>query len=83
MTDCRTKVYVTVGAEHRPDGSCRPRWVMLPDTEERYNISRVLRVERRVSQKTGGKGICYTVLVDGTETCVYYEGGGRWFVEMR
>ncbi len=77
----RRKVYVTVNAEHKPDGSCRPKSIKLADRSE-YPIDRILQVCPCASS-VGGMGIRYTVRIGSSETCLYDEQNGRWFVEAK
>lgn len=37
----RRKVYVTVNAEHKPDGSCHPKTIKMADEAE-YEIDKIL-----------------------------------------
>ena len=76
----RRKVYVTVNAEHRPDGSCRPRSIRLCGDEQEYEIDRILDVCRAASM-VGGRGIRYTVRIGRSQTVLFDERNGRWFVE--
>ncbi len=76
----KRKAYVTVNVDQKPDGTWIPRKVWLPGEEEACTISRVWSARRRVSQETGGKGICFSVTADGKRTDLYYEGNGRWFL---
>lgn len=77
----RRKVYVTVNAEHRPDGSCCPKTIRLDNSGE-YEIDKIIQVRRCVSQ-TGGRGIRYTVRIGRSETSLFDEQNGRWFVEAK
>lgn len=77
----RRKEYVTVSAEHRPDGSCHPKSICL-ENEGAYQIDRVVQVCRAASM-VGGRGIRYTVRIGRAETYLFDEQNGRWFVEAK
>ena len=77
----RRKVYVTVDAEHKPDGSCRPKTITLANNEA-YEIDRVIQVCPCASE-VGGRGIRYTVRIGRRETHLFDERNGRWFVEAK
>ncbi|MBR4424667.1 MAG: hypothetical protein K5990_05360 [Oscillospiraceae bacterium] len=77
----RRKVYVTVRAEHGPDGSCRPTSIALADGQ-RYEIDRIVQVSRSASM-VGGRGVRYRVRIGRTETNLFDEQNGRWFVEAK
>ncbi|MBQ6540423.1 MAG: hypothetical protein IJL71_05310 [Oscillospiraceae bacterium] len=77
----RRKVYVTVDAEHKPDGSCRPKTITLANNEA-FVIDRVIQVCPCASE-VGGKGIRYTVRIGRRETHLFDERNGRWFVEAK
>ena len=47
-----------------------------------YHVDRILARERCASRKAGGTGICYTVMVNGKESHLYYEFD-KWFMERR
>ena len=57
----RRKVYVTVNAEHKPDGSCCPKTIKIADEAE-YEIDKVLQVCRAASM-VGGRGVRYTIRI--------------------
>lgn len=77
----RRKVYVTVNAIHKPDGSCLPRSVRM-DNEDEFVIDKVLQV-RKAAAEVGGRGIRYTVRIGRSETHLFDEQNGRWFVEAK
>ena len=77
----RRKVYVTVNAEHKPDGSCLPRTIRMADEGE-YEIDKVLQV-RKAASEVGGRGIRYTIRIGRSETHLFDEQNGRWFVEAK
>lgn len=78
----RRKVYVTVNATHRSDGTCRPN-VIVYEGNQRYEIERVVKKVRTASTSVGGHGCRYTVSISGHETFLYDEENGRWFVEAK
>ena len=77
----RRKVYVTVNAEHRPDGSCLPKTIRLAN-DNVYEIDKIIQVCRSASE-VGGRGIRYTIRIGRSETCLFDEQNGRWFVEAK
>ena len=77
----RRKVYVTVNAEHRIDGSCRPKSIRMANDGE-YTIDKILGVCPAASM-TGGRGIRYTVRIGRDEAPLFDEQNGRWFVEAK
>lgn len=77
----RRKVYVTVNAEHKPDGSCFPKTIRMADDVE-YEIQRILQVCRAASN-VGGRGTRYMVQIGQHSTYLFEEQGGRWFVEAK
>lgn len=81
MSD-RRKVYVDVNADHMQDGSCRPRSIRFEDGKI-YRIDSLKYRCRGTSLTVGGHGIRYTVVIRGTETYLFDEENGRWFVEAR
>lgn len=77
------KVYVDVLAEFDPEGGLWPR-VMTWEDGTRFEIDRVLHVDRRPALKAGGQGKRYTVKIRGRERHLWLEedlGKTRWFVE--
>ena len=77
----RRKVYVTVDAEHRPDGSCRPISIRMADNR-RYPIDKILQICRAASE-VGGRGVRYRVRIGSHETLLFDEQNGKWFVEAK
>ena len=77
----RRKVYVTVKAEHKPDGSCCPKTIRMADEAE-YEIDRVLQVCRAFSE-VGGRGIRYTIRIGRSETHLFDEQNGKLFVDAK
>ena len=67
------KVYVDVVAEfseRRKTGS----YIFSPGKmEEKYNIDRILKIERCASRKAGGVGMMYTCMIQGQESHLFYE----------
>lgn len=80
MEEERRKVYVEVDVTHKTDGTARPRKIKFEDGEV-YEIDRVKYCCRAASTKVGGTGLRYTVLICGTETILFDEENGKWFVE--
>lgn len=73
------KVYVDVDAHFSKDGVLMPVALTWEDGR-RYEIDRVLRVEKCASRKAGGAGIRYTCRVNGRQSHLFFEED-RWFVE--
>lgn len=78
----RRKVYVEVNVDHRLDGTARPNRIKFEDGMT-YEIDRVKFVCRAASTKVGGTGLRYTVMICGTETFLFDEENGKWFVEAK
>lgn len=76
------KIYVETAAEFSADGQLKPLWIIWEDGRK-FEIDRVLRVDRAASQKAGGIGLRYTVMIRGQEHHLYYEENYRWFVEAK
>lgn len=77
----RRKVYVSVDAVHQADGKCCPKSIQLANGS-RYEIDKVLQV-RPCASEVGGRGIRYTVRIGQSETHLFDEQNGRWFVEAK
>ena len=79
-----------VTVEFDPLGQMLPRKIRWEDGRC-YVIDRVLGMRPSFSQKSGGQGDLYTVMVEGREAHLYFERStdsftgspGRWFVESR
>ena len=76
------KIYVETGAEFSVDGQLKPLWIIWEDGRK-FEIDRVLCVERAASRKAGGVGLRYTVMIGRQEHHLYYEENYRWFVEAK
>lgn len=76
------KIYVETAAEFSTDGQLKPLWIIWEDGRK-FEIDRVLRVDRAASRKAGGIGLRYTVRIRGHEHHLYYEENYRWFVEAK
>ena len=75
------KVYVKVNADFSEEGELRPKTITWVDGRI-YEIVRILHKVRAASTKVGGRGIRYTVVIDGKEWFLFREEE-RWFVEVR
>ena len=64
------KVYVSTAAEFSADGFLRPLWIIWEDGR-RFDIDRVVQVERAASRKAGGVGLRYTVMIGGKRHHLY------------
>lgn len=77
---CR-KAYVSVNLDVDEEGAIRPRLI-------RWRNGRIFEIERikfkcrAASDKVGGGGIRYTVIIRGKESFLFQEGG-KWFVEAK
>lgn len=84
------KVYVDVEVHFDSDGHMRPASLTWEDGKS-YTIDRVTGVRRAMSQKAGGYGDRYTIIVAGQQRYLYYEHSiyvddvrpGRWFMERK
>lgn len=70
--------YLTVVAEHRPDGSIRP--LKIQYEEKWYEIDRVIDVRPAASLKMGGQGNRYTCRILGRQVYLFCDDG-LWFLE--
>ena len=77
----RNKVYVEVEARFSAEGRLMPRAIIWEDGR-RYEIDRVVSIERCASQKAGGKGVRYTCMINGRQSYLFYEVD-KWFVERK
>ncbi len=77
----KRKLYVTVSAEHRPDGTCLPKSIKLANNSE-YFIDRIVQVKRSASD-VGGRGVRYSIIIGRQQTYLYDEQNGKWFVEAK
>ena len=57
--------------------------VDLWEDGRRFDIDRVVHVERAASRKAGGVGLRYTVMIGGKRHHLYYEDNFKWFVEAK
>ncbi len=73
------KVYVEVTAVMKPDGTVLPRRFLWEDGAV-YRIDRVKHIVPAASTKVGGRGIRYTVMIQGQERYLFREED-RWFLE--
>ena len=74
------KVYVQVRADFFPDGRLRPLQITWRDGRK-FPIDRVTQCRRAAAFRAGGCGIRYTCIIGGNPCHLFYEEGGRWFVE--
>lgn len=77
---CR-KAYVSVNLDVDEEGNLYPRLIRWTDGVI-FPIDRILYKCRAASQKVGGGGIRYTVLIRGKESYLFQEGN-KWFVEAK
>lgn len=77
---CR-KAYVSVNLDVDKEGTILPRLIRW-DNGQVFDIERILYKCRAVSQKVGGGGIRYTVMIRGRKSFLFHEGD-KWFVEAK
>jgi hypothetical protein len=73
------KIYIKVIAEHDPNTGTKPLYVIWEDGRK-FEIDRVLGINKAASLKAGGWGIRYTCRILGQERYLWEEEG-KWFVE--
>ena len=74
------KVYVEVTVRIDREGKKRPLSIKF-ENHQIYEIDRLKYVIERRASKVGGTGKCYQVVIRGSETVLYEEDEGKWFVE--
>ena len=77
---CR-KAYVSVNVDIDVDGSILPRLIRWGNGKV-FQIDRIKYKCRASSDKVGGGGIRYTVIIRGQESFLFQEGS-KWFVEAK
>ena len=77
---CR-KAYVSVNLDVDREGVIHPRLIRWQNGRV-FEIEKLLYKCRASSEKVGGGGIRYTVLIRGRETFLFQEGS-KWFVEEK
>ncbi len=80
MKGCK-KAYVTVNLDVDEEGAMHPRMIRW-ENGRNYPIDQVIYKCRATSEKVGGGGIRYTVLVGG-QTSYLFQEGKKWFVEAK
>lgn len=75
------KAYVFVNADIDKEGDIHPRFIRW-DNGLVYQIEKILYKCRAVSEKVGGGGIRYTILIKGHQSYLFHEGT-KWFVEAK
>lgn len=65
-------------SERRTAGSYIFTW----EDGRKYNIDRILKIERCASRKAGGVGMMYTCMIQGQESHLFYEVD-KWFMERK
>jgi hypothetical protein len=75
------KVFVKVTASFDTDGRITPLSLEWEDGRL-YTIDRITDLRRAASLKAGGMGLRYTVIINGKQSYLFYEGP-KWFVEGR
>lgn len=74
------KVYVEVTVRIDREGKKRPLSIKF-ENQQIYEIDRLKHIIERRASKVGGTGKCYQVVIRGSETVLYEEDEGKWFVE--
>ena len=76
------KAYFEVIADFSSDGRMKPLRLIWEDGHK-YDIDRILRVDRCASLRAGGAGIRYVCRILGQKVELYYEENGFWFVNRK
>ena len=76
------KAYVEVIADFSSDGRMKPLRLIWEDGRK-YDIDRILRVDRCASRRAGGAGIRYVCRILGQRVELYYEENGFLFVTRK
>ena len=76
------KAYVEVIADFSSDGRMKPLRLIWEDGRK-YDIDRILRVDRCASRRAGGAGIRYVCRILGQRVELYSEENGFWFVTRK
>ena len=69
-------------ADFSADGRMKPLRLIWEDGRK-YDVDRILRVDRCASLKAGGAGIRYVCRIQGQPVELYYEENGFWFVSRK
>lgn len=77
-----SKKYVEVTAVFSEEGKVKPLSIHWNDGRK-FEIDRVTDIRRAASLKAGGVGTRYTCMISGRSSYLFYEDGGKWFVEAR
>ncbi len=75
------KEYVAVNLDVDKEGAIIPRFIRWKNGII-YEIEQIRYKCRSTSQKVGGGGIRYTVVIRGKESFLFNEGN-KWFVEAK
>lgn len=76
------KAYVEVVADFSSDERMKPLRLVWEDGRK-YDIDRILCMDRCASLKAGGAGIRYVCRILGQRVELYYEENGFWFVNRK
>lgn len=77
----RKKRYVPVVVRFDTTGKMRPVLIEF-DEEHKYQVDKILDVQRAACQSVGGVGDRYTCRIRGQESYLWFEKG-RWFVAAK
>ena len=77
---CR-KAYVSVNLDVNEEGATQPRHIRWTNGRI-FEIDKITYRCRASSDKVGGGGIRYTVMIKGKESFLFQEGN-KWFVEAK
>ena len=75
------KVFIKVTVKVFPESQKRPQSIKF-EMVSLYNIDRLKQRTRAATAKVYDTGVCYTVVINGTETYLF-EDEDRWFVEAK
>ncbi len=74
--------YHDSGRSDRPEARRKPLRLVWEDGRK-YDIDKILRVDRCASLKAGGAGIRYVCRILGQRVELFYEENGFWFVNRK
>ncbi|HIT59418.1 MAG TPA: hypothetical protein IAC39_06880 [Candidatus Faeciplasma pullistercoris] len=77
----RRKAYVSVNIDVDEEGGVHPRLIRW-ENGVTFKIEKIVYKCRASSERVGGGGIRYTVLIRGKESYLFQEGN-KWFVEAK
>ncbi len=78
----RRKEYVEVTVQIDENGNKRSLSVRFQGLKT-FEVEKLKHIIERKASKIGGTGKCYRVVILETETALYEEDEGKWFVEAK